>query len=82
MRRILGRAPLIWGLMDLAFFAQYVAFSLWSGRVPIYSDLLSARFTIESFGGALPRVVASIGFMLYISIPVSGVLLLRSHRFG
>ena len=68
--------------MDLAFFAKYMVLSLWSGRVPIYSDLLSAWYTSESFGGWLPIVGASIGFLLYISIPISGVLLLRSHRFG
>lgn len=82
MHQIVRRAALIWGLMDLAFFARYVALSLWSGRVPIYSDLLSAWYTTESFGSALPIVVASMGFILYISIPVSAVLLLRAHRFG
>jgi hypothetical protein len=68
--------------MDLAFCAQYVTRSLWSGRVPIYSDLLSAWYASESFGGALPILEASIGVLLFISISVSGVLLLRGHRFG
>jgi len=80
--KILGRALIIWGLLDLAFFAFYVTRSLWSGRTPIYSEVLSAWYTSESFGGALPIMAASIGLLLYLSIPVSGVLLLRGHRLG
>jgi len=80
--QFVSRAFVIWGLMDLAFFARYVTISLWSGRAPIYSDVASAWYTTESFGSALPIAAASIGFILYVSIPVSGVFLVRSHRFG
>jgi hypothetical protein len=79
---ILSNAPMIWGLLDLGFLARYVTFSLRSGRVPFYSDLLSASYTAQSFDGALPVAAASIGFILYISIPISGVLLIRSHRLA
>ena len=80
--KILGRTFIIWGLLDLAFFAFYVTSSLWSGRVPIYSDMLNAWYNSNAFGGALPIMAASIGLLLHLSIPVSGVLLLRGHRFG
>ena len=80
--KILGRAFIIWGLLDLAFFTFYVTSSLWSGRVPIYSDMLSAWYNSKSLGSALPFVAACSGLLMYLSIPVSGVLLLRGHRFG
>jgi hypothetical protein len=64
--------PVVWGILDLVFFAWYVTKNIWAGSVPIYSDLRTSWHTAITFGGSLPTMVASLGGILYVSILISG----------
>ena len=73
-----------WGACDLAFFAIYTISSIFSGEIPFYSNLIDAINNIKNiFGDSWSFVVITfLSLALYISIPISGILLILRKRSG
>src|SRR5690606_34805417 len=77
-----GRWMVAWGLLDLAYFAHYVVDSIGRGMTPLLGDLAAARDTAAVHGNAVPVWVAAASLLVYVSLPVSGVLLLQRRPAG
>jgi hypothetical protein len=78
----LQNAVRLWGLLDLCSFAWFVGLSLFQHRIPFYSDIIiSIQLERDSH---IPFLFyfACIMILLYFSLIISGILLLRGCRSG
>lgn len=71
-----------WGWMDLLYMVIYAAQNLVHGKIPIYSDIFDAIATSQSFGNNFPLVLTILGDIFYITILISGLLLISRNRWG
>jgi len=69
----------VWGAFDILFVIWYVTTSLTEGRFPFYSDVAMAYQTVGSYGLSA-GIAALLSAMLYLTIPLSGVLLILRRR--
>lgn len=77
------RITIFWGGCDLAFFAIYTISSLANGAVPFYSNSIEAINNVKAFGNSWPFfAITLLSLGLYLTIPVSGILLILRKRMG
>ena len=72
----------IWGLLDLCSVAWYRVFRLAQGKIPVFYDLARAIDVAGSVGSSTPVILATVSCALYLSLAVSGVLLVTRRRSG
>jgi hypothetical protein len=73
---------IFWALCDLSFIALYVVQSTIKGRFPIISDIGSGFKSAEGFGVQNIKYIVVLGSLLFVSILVSGLLLLMKNKIG
>lgn len=73
---------MFWGGMDLAFLVIYAVVTSTQRHIPFYNELVVARSTEPTYGGSLPSFIAWAGLALYLSLFVSGGLLVYENRIG
>jgi hypothetical protein len=71
-----------WGIMDLAAIGWYILFNIAKGKIPFYSDIVTAKSTSIAFGLPIPTVFASVSIFLYSTLLVSGFLLIKRNKYG
>lgn len=71
-----------WGVADLVYIGVYIEKNLMHGKIPIYSDILDAIATSQSFGNKFPLMLTIFGDIFYLTIIISGVLLISRNRWG
>jgi hypothetical protein len=71
-----------WGIMDLAALGWYMVFNIVKGRIPFYSDIITAKATSVSFEAPMPSILTFISLFSYLSLIFSGYLLIKRNRFG
>lgn len=71
-----------WGWMDLLYMGIYAAQHFVHGKIPIYSDVVDSIATSQSFGNEFPLVLTICGDILYLTILISGLLLISRNRWG
>jgi hypothetical protein len=82
MKRI-EKIIIFWGVCDLAFFAIYTISSFASGEVPFCSNFTQAINNIKNFGNSWSFIaITFLSIGLYLSIPISGILLILRKRMG
>lgn len=72
----------LWGILDLAVIGWYVGFKIVKGEIPFFSDLLAAKSTSISFEAPMPIIFVSISLFLYLTLLISGILLLKGNKYG
>ncbi|KAF1068806.1 MAG: hypothetical protein GAK45_01265 [Pseudomonas citronellolis] len=73
---------IFWGLMDLFYIGRFLYLNIESGRVPLYSDLLSFLQVQASYGGLMPVFMFGASVLLNLSVLVSCACLLGGWRAG
>lgn len=73
---------LLWGGLDLLYFAFYAIASLIKGHIPLYYEFEVAQQTTVAYGNSFPLSLVIAGVVFYISLPVSGWLLVNKSRWG
>jgi len=71
-----------WGVADLLYLCIYAGQNLVHGKIPIYSDILDAVRTSQAFGNNFPLVLTILGEIFYLTMLISGVLLISGSRWG
>lgn len=71
-----------WGILDLAAISWYFCMNFVEGKIPFLSDLVQANATSISFGSSMPLIVSSISLFLYLSLVLSGILLVKGLKYG
>ena len=72
----------IWGLLDLCSLAWYLVLRLAQGKIPFLYDLARTINVAGSFESSIPMILATISCVLYLSLAVSGILLVTQRRSG
>ena len=76
------RWMIFWGCMDLIYIAIYAAQNLAHGKIPIYNDIFNALGTSQSFGSSFPLIITISGDIFYLTMLISGMLLIYGNRWG
>jgi hypothetical protein len=71
-----------WGICDLGSIAWFVGWNIVHKQIPFYHDIIQSHVTAASFGHPLPVVLTFISFICYISLILSGVLLMKRLILG
>lgn len=74
--------PLIWGGLDLIYMLGFMLLEAISGKIPFVSDLMASYHTSILYGSIFPELLVALSSLLYISLIVSGIYLLRRKRIG
>ena len=77
-----GNIITIWGLLDLSSLGWYIGWRICHMQVPFYHDISESLRNTTSFGLQSLSIITIISLLLYISLAVSGVLLIRKNRIG
>ncbi len=72
-----GNWIVCWGILDLYTFGRYFLVKLVAGEIPFFSDFKKANITAESFGTPFPLGMALLWTIIFLSLLVSGILLVR-----
>lgn len=70
-----------WGGLDAFYLINYMLRSLWEGKLPFYSDALSALKIIEDHGAYAAGFIA-LGWVFQLSVLASCILLFCRSRWG
>ncbi|WP_020674484.1 hypothetical protein [Geopsychrobacter electrodiphilus] len=78
------KTVVFWGVCDLTFFVIYAVSSTLKGGIPYYTNLIEALINIENtLGGSWSfAAITFISLALFISIPLSGILLVLRKPSG
>ena len=71
-----------WGICDLGSIVWFVGLSIFHKQIPFYHDIIQSHATATSFGTPLPAVLTYISIICYISLILSGVLLIKRRTLG
>jgi len=74
--------PLFWGLCDLGSLIWYVGWRIYLGQFPFYYDLQQTAMIMRSTGDSLPVISCALSTLLYFSLALSGVLLIKKKISG
>lgn len=72
----------MWGGLDLCSVGWYLTSKLLHGQIPIYSDIVKAIGTSASFGIPSLEMLTGFSLLLYASLVLSGIFLIRQKRIG
>lgn len=72
----------VWGLLDLLYFAYYVAGELSLGRIPFLSEIRAPQVMAGTWESAVPPVVVVVSALLLLSLLASGYALLLRRPYG
>lgn len=73
---------ILWGILDLGAFAQYIIRQLSQAQIPFYHDIIKSFQVQLSFGAPSMMISPIISIVSYISLVFSGILLIKQHRVG
>jgi hypothetical protein len=71
-----------WGICDLGSIAWFIGWRIVHKQIPFYQDIIQSHVTATSFGHLLPAALTYISIMFYISLILSGVLLMKRLTLG
>ena len=71
-----------WGICDLGSIAWFIGWNIVHKQIPFYHDIIQSHVTATSFGHSLPAVLTYISVIFYISLILSGVLLMKRLTLG
>ena len=72
----------LWGIFDLLSLAWYLGWRLLHGQIPFYYDISKSVKTALSFGIPSLSLLSIISLILYISLALSGLLLIQQKKLG
>ena len=78
----LKKAVVFWGILDLCSFSWYIGIRFYKGSIPFYSDITMAQDTALSFGHPFPVIWTTISLIMYASLILSGILLVKQNKYG
>ena len=71
-----------WGICDLGSIAWFIGWRIVHKQIPFYHDIIHSHVNATSFGHPLPAVLTYISILFYISLILSGVLLVKRLTLG
>ncbi len=71
-----------WGILDLTFFIRFVLLQIYAHEIPFLTDLITAQRTSIAYGSDMPELLAAVSILFYLSLIVSGILLLTCNKYG
>jgi len=71
-----------WGVFDLCSFGWYLGWKLFHGQIPIYYDIAKSIKSTTSFGIPSLSTITFFSLILYLSLILSGVYLIKHHKAG
>jgi hypothetical protein len=78
----LNKAIRFWGICDLGSIAWFIGWRIFHKQIPFYHDILQSNVTATSFGHPLPSVLTYISIIFYMSLILSGFLLVKRLTLG
>ena len=69
-----------WAVCDIVFICLYTIKSAINGNVPFVTDLANAKNITASFGNSMPIVLVGLGIVVYVSILINGIILLKLKK--
>lgn len=78
----LNRIIFIWGIFDFAAISWYMGWNIYYGQFPLINDIEKIFDTSASFGLPYLSVFSYIAILIYASLILSGVYLVRNNKIG
>ena len=73
---------IMWGIFDLGTIVHYVGYNFYKKQIPFYHDIKSAQAMSYSLGMPSMKYLAIIGIMVYLTLIISGIQLIRRKKMG
>ena len=78
----LNQIILIWGILDFAAIAWYMGWNLYHKKFPLINDIEKIVDTSASFGLPYLSIFSYIVILIYASLILSGVYLVKHNKIG
>ena len=78
----LNQIIFIWGIFDFAAIAWYIGWNLYYGKFPLINDIEKIADTSASFGLPYLSIFSYIAILIYASLILSGVYLVKQNKIG
>lgn len=72
----------MWGVLDLLAIAWYVGWNIYYKRFPIFHDVKMIVDNATSFGVPALKYLFIFGILIYLSLIISGVYLIKLNKKG
>ena len=72
----------LWGIFDLIALTWYLGWRVQNGQIPFYYDVSKSMQNASAFGIPSLSLFSIISLVLYVSLALSGVLLIKQNKYG